>query len=197
MPPRNPRFWGIRANNHPASSAPDSLVAGYLRRCQGQLPVEEAGTLQVRRTLTHTGGKHTITEPKTKKSRRTVRLTAVAIAPLPGHLKRQIEKMNRLDSLYKPGGLVFANEIGGIVNPSNLRNHSFARLLMRAGFSADTRYQDLRNTCATLLLPRNVNPKIVSEMLGHATIAITLDTYSHVLPNMRDQAAAAMEEALS
>jgi integrase len=53
------------------------------------------------------------------------------------------------------------------------------------------------HTCATLLLTRNVNPKIVSEMLGHATIAITLDTYSHVLPNMRDQAAAAMEEALS
>jgi integrase len=50
---------------------------------------------------------------------------------------------------------------------------------------------------APLLLTRNVNPKIVSEMLGHATIAITLDTYSHVLPNMRDAAAAAMEEALS
>jgi integrase len=48
-----------------------------------------------------------------------------------------------------------------------------------------------------LLLTRNVNLKIVSEMLGHSTIAITLDTYSHVLPNMRDQAAAAMEEALS
>jgi integrase len=56
---------------------------------------------------------------------------------------------------------------------------------------------DLRHTCATLLLTRNVNPKIVSEMLGHSTIAKTLDTYSHVLPNMRDQAAAAMEEALS
>jgi integrase len=59
------------------------------------------------------------------------------------------------------------------------------------------RFHDLRHTCATLLLTRNVNPKIVSEMLGHATIAITLDTYSHVLPNMRDQAAAAMEDALS
>jgi integrase len=47
------------------------------------------------------------------------------------------------------------------------------------------------------LLSKNVNPKIVSQMLGHATIAITLDTYSHVLPNMRDQAAQAMEEALS
>ena len=57
----------------------------------------------------------------------------------------------------------------------------------------EIRFHDLRHTCATLLLTRNVNPKVVSEMLGHA---ITLDTYSHILPNMRDQAAA-MEEALS
>jgi integrase len=57
----------------------------------------------------------------------------------------------------------------------------------------EIRFHDLRHTCATLLLTRNVNPKIVSEMLRHA---ITHDTYSHILPNMRDQAAA-MEEALS
>jgi integrase len=55
----------------------------------------------------------------------------------------------------------------------------------------------LRHTCATLLLSKNVNPKVVSEMLGHATIAITLDIYSHVLPNMQKSAANAMEEALS
>ena len=61
----------------------------------------------------------------------------------------------------------------------------------------EIRFHDLRHTCATLLLTRNVNLKIVSEMLGHATIAITLDTYSHVLPNMRDHAAAAMEEDLT
>ena len=66
----------------------------------------------------------------------------------------------------------------------------FKPLLKRAGLPE---IHDLRHTCATLLLTRNVNPKIVSEMLGHA---ITLDTYSHILPNMRDQAAA-MEEALS
>ena len=69
-------------------------------------------------------------------------------------------------------------------------------LLKSAGLPA-IRFHDLRHTYATLLLTKNVNLKIVSEMLGHATIAITLDTYSHVLPNMRDQAAQAMEEALS
>jgi integrase len=58
------------------------------------------------------------------------------------------------------------------------------------------RFHDLRHTCATLLLSKNVHPKIVQEMLGHATVAITLDTYSHILPGMGDQAAAALEDAL-
>ena len=92
---------------------------------------------------------------------------------------------------------MFANETGGIINPSNLRNRSFAELLRRAGLPPNTRFHDLRHTCATLLLSRNVNPKIVSEMLGHSSIAITLDTYSHVLPDMQEKAAKALEEALS
>jgi integrase len=58
------------------------------------------------------------------------------------------------------------------------------------------RLTDLRHTCATLLLARNVNPKIVSEMLGHALVGITLDTYSHLLPNMQQDAAKAMEDVL-
>ena len=61
----------------------------------------------------------------------------------------------------------------------------------------DIRFHDLRHTCATLLLAQNVNPKVVSEMLGHSSIAITLDTYSHVLPNMQDSAARALEEVLA
>jgi integrase len=69
-------------------------------------------------------------------------------------------------------------------------------LLKQAGLP-QIRFHDLRHTCATLLLSKNVNPKVVSEMLGHATIAITLDTYSHVLPDMQDEAAAAIESALS
>ena len=157
----------------------------------------EAGALRVRRTLTRTKGTYSMGEPKTKKSRRTVRLTTGAVAALRGHLERQLEEMDRLGSLYQPGGLVFASEAGGIINPSNLRNRSFTRLLRRAGLPPDTRFHDLRHTCATLLLSRNVNPKVVSEMLGHATIAITLDTYSHVLPDMQEKAAIALEEALS
>ncbi len=59
------------------------------------------------------------------------------------------------------------------------------------------RWHDLRHTCATLLLSKNVNPKVVSEMLGHANVTVTLDTYSHVLPHMQDGAVDAMESSLS
>ena len=75
------------------------------------------------------------------------------------------------------------------------RTTSIKPLLKRAELP-HIRFHDLRHTCATLLLTKNVNPKVVSEMLGHASIAITLDTYSHVLPNMQESAAAAMEEVL-
>ena len=138
----------------------------------------------------------TLGEPKTKRFCHSVNLTTDAVDALQAHLSRQLEQMEQMDSLYRTGGLVFANESGGLVNPSNLRNRSFACLLERAGLPPDTRFHDLRHTCATLLLSRNVNPKIVSEMLGHSSIAITLDTYSHVLPTMQESAIRALEDAL-
>ncbi len=155
----------------------------------------EDAVLRVRRTLTRTKGKIDVGPPKTKSSSRSVGLTARAVEALRGHLARQLEEMERVGSLYRPGGLVFANEVGGVINPSNLRNRSFKALLNRAGLPP-IRFHDLRHTCATLLLSRNVNPKIVSEMLGHASIAITLDTYSHVLPTMQESAVRALEDAL-
>jgi integrase len=156
----------------------------------------EDAVLRVRRTLTRIGGKVGVGPPKTSKSRRSVGLTAIAAEALRDHLARQLEEMERMGSLYHPGGLVFSNESGGIINPSNLRNRSLARLLKRAGLPPTTRFHDLRHTCATLLLSRNVNPKIVSEMLGHSSISVTLDTYSHVLPTMQESAIRALEEAL-
>ena len=154
------------------------------------------GMLRVRRTLTRTGGKVSLGEPKTKKSRRSVNLTAAAVEALQPHLSRQLEEIERMGSLYRPGGLVFANESGGVINPSNLRNRSFARLIKRADLPSTTRFHGLRHTCATLLLSSNVNPKIVSEILSHASIAITLDTYSHVLPTMQESAIRALEDTM-
>lgn len=73
--------------------------------------------------------------------------------------------------------------------------YHFHPLLKRSGLPR-IRFHDLRHTAATLLLGRGVNPKIVSEMLGHASVGITLDTYSHVLPTMQQSAAAEMDAAL-
>ena len=82
------------------------------------------------------------------------------------------------------------------MNADNLYHREFKPLLKEAGLSGFT-FHSLRHTCATLLLSKNVNPKIVQEMLGHATISQTMDTYSHVMPGMGDVAATALEEALS
>ena len=112
------------------------------------------------------------------------------------HLERQLEEIERMDSLYQPGGLVFATMTGTLINPSNLRNRSFKPLLKQANLP-DICFHDLRHTCATLLLAQGTHPKLVQELLGHATIAMTLDTYSHFLPSMGDQTARAMEAALS
>ena len=79
---------------------------------------------------------------------------------------------------------------------SNLRRRSFARLLKRAGLP-QIRFHDLRHTCATLLLTRNVHPKYVQDLLDHATVAITLDTYSHIIPRMGNHTARAMEDVFS
>ena len=91
---------------------------------------------------------------------------------------------------------MFASETGKPLDRRDLTSRRFKPLLKCAGLP-HFRFHDLRHTCATLLLTQNVNPKIVSKMLGHATTAITLDIYSHVLPTMQESAAAAMEEALS
>src|SRR5215212_9856532 len=91
-----------------------------------------------------------------------------------------------------------ADRDGGlsIFNPSNLRNRSLKRIKERSGVQDDLCFHDLRQTCATLLLREGVNVKVVSEMLGHASITITLNIYAHVLPDMQDSAANAMEAAL-
>ena len=115
---------------------------------------------------------------------------------LRSHLERQIRDVQILGDRCQDQGLVFATDTGGPINPSNLRQRSFASLLKRAGLP-HMRFHDLRHTCATLLLSRGVHPKFVQELLGHATIAITLDTYSHVIPSMGDATAKAMEDTLA
>jgi integrase len=153
----------------------------------------DARTLSVQRSLDRDG---TFNPPKRNKSRRTVKLTAQAAEALKGHRARQNEERLQLGSLWEDWGLVFPNRSGKPMNADYLYHRGFRPLLERAELSGFT-FHSLRHTCATLLLSKNVNPKIVSEMLGHATISQTMDTYSHVMPGMREVAATALEEALS
>jgi integrase len=155
--------------------------------------------LLVRRTLTRReDGRGWVVGASTKSGKgRRVRLTRPAVAVLKDHRKRQLEERLRLAGLWEDQDLVFPSETGSLLNPSNLRNRSFKRVKARSGVREDLRFHDLRHTCATLLLREGVNAKVVSEMLGHASITITLNTYSHVSPDMHDTPADAMEAELA
>jgi integrase len=124
-----------------------------------------------------------------------VALTGTAVEALRHHRAAQAEERLRLGGAWEDLDLVFTNEVGGYVAEWKLRRQSFWPLLERAGLPR-IRFHDLRHTAATLLLQQGVHPKIVSERLGHSTVGITLDTYSHVTPTMQRQATEALDDLL-
>jgi integrase len=156
----------------------------------------ETGTLSVRRSLAWSNKKPIFNQPKSGKGRR-IRLTRTAAEALQRHKAAQNAERLQLSGLWADNNLVFPGERGQPMRAWSLTGGSFKRLLRRAELPEKTRFHDLRHTCATLLLVEGVHPKFVQELLGHATISITLDTYSHVLPGMGDQTATAMERALA
>ena len=151
----------------------------------------EAGTLRINRALSD----GEFVTPKTPRSRRKIELSNTARAALRAHRKRQLGEQMKKAGLWKDHGLVFPSTVS---TPLSHRNvvRSFKALLKRAGLPAGTRLYDLRHTCATLLLNSNVHPKYVQELLGHASIAQTLDTYSHVLKGMDSGIGVAMDAAV-
>jgi integrase len=155
----------------------------------------EARSVRVRRTLTLAKGGPRLTEPKTKGSRRSIRLTSGAVEALVQHRVRQDSEGAAAGGKWNAWGFVFCTRRGTPIRRDNLHDKHWKPLLRRAGLP-DIRFHDLRHTCATLLLTMSVHPKIVSEMLGHSSIAITLDTYSHVIPGLGEAAANAIEEVL-
>jgi len=152
------------------------------------------GTLQVRRTLSEPKGGWVFEAPKSGKGRQ-IRLTKRAAAALSKHRKRQLEERMKRGDLWQDHGLVFPSTVGTPISGGNL-NRAFKAMLKRGGLPERTRFHDLRHTCATLLLRLGVNPKFVQEILGHADISLTLNVYSHVLPDMGDAAVRAMDAAL-
>ena len=124
-----------------------------------------------------------------------MRLPHSAVQALLRHQEFQEVERARADGSWRDYGLVFPNTLGVYADYTNLMPRHFKPLLKKAGLP-NIRFHDLRHTCATLLFTRGVHPKIVSEMLGHSSVSITLDVYSHVIPGIGDAAALAMEEAL-
>jgi integrase len=156
----------------------------------------DQGRLHVRHTLQWAkGGQWSLAEPKTGHSRRTIRLPASAVQALRSHKARQAEQRLALGLAWQDHDLVFTNALGRPIDPCGLLHRGYPRLLQRAGLPR-IRFHDLRHTYATLALLNGEKPKVVQETLGHASITLTMDTYSHVLPDMQDDAAARMERLL-
>jgi integrase len=151
------------------------------------------GVLHIRHTLMAVKGERSLREPKTRTGRRTVTLSPVCLAPLIAHRDRQrFERMNA--AVWIDRDAVFAATNGEWLDHGNLTRAYNA--LIRRAMVERIPFHGMRHTHATLLLKEGVNVKVVSERLGHANIGITLDTYSHVLPSMQQQAADGIDNAL-
>jgi len=133
-------------------------------------------------------------KPKTAKSRRTIALPPT-VCILLGQLKeRQIGERLLLGLKLQDDDLVFSKPDGKPLDPSTI-THTFKKIIKSAGLP-NLRFHDLRHTHASLMLKQGIHPKIVSERLGHSSIGITLDTYSHVMPGLQEAAALRFEEGL-
>lgn len=152
------------------------------------------GVVYIKRSIiTSHGSKNEFQEPKTAKSRRQIPLPAEVTKELRKYKKWQEWQKQFLGDKYQDNDLVLASPWGRVVETSNFSSKTFKTMLERAGIPKSVKFHDLRHTHATLLLQQGVNPKVVQERLGHSTISMTLDTYSHVLPDMQDTAVKALE----
>jgi integrase len=144
--------------------------------------------LAIVQTLTTVSNRIHIGPPKTGKSRRRVSLDTVTFDALRAHRMRQLEERLAAGDVWSnDGDLVFTDELGGPVQPDRF-SKSFDRIVRDAELPR-IRLHDLRHSYATLALKAGVHPKVVSERLGHSTIAITLDLYSHVAQGLDADAA--------
>jgi integrase len=157
------------------------------------------GTLSVTQTLEETkepgARKHTLSfkPPKTERSRRTIALPTLTVTALRSHRARQAEQGLAIGKRFGDDDLVCSNAIGEPMFP-HLVTDAFMDLVARLRFKV--RFHDLRHTHISHLLAAGVHPKVASERAGHASVSITLDVYSHVVPGMQEDAAKRIDAAL-
>ena len=155
----------------------------------------EGSTLSVTGSLGRAHGELQIGEPKTGSSRRSIELTRQAVEALARRRDIQASEREAAGTAWSERDLVFTTLSGTPIEAGNFLRRHYWPMLKRAGLDG-VRFHDLRHTAATLMLGRGVHPKVASEMLGHSTVAITLNLYSHVTKTMGREAARAMEELL-
>ncbi len=147
----------------------------------------DRGVISIRRILQHSSeGLKLYEQTKTAKSRRLIDISSSTVEVLRKHRIKQKEEMAQKN--YQNGDdLVFSTRSGNPINPRTFRE-AYYRVIKKAGLPP-IRFHDLRHTHATLLLQQGVHPKVVSERLGHTSINMTLDLYSHVIPSIQKEAA--------
>jgi len=169
----------------------------------------ERQQLTIRQSLQRVGGKRfgsgpgklEFVEPKTDRSRRTLRMPDTLVRSLRAHHARQLQERLIASSAWIERGLVFTTGIGTPIEPrSAVRD--FKRILEKANepdakIPLSTRFHDLRHSAASLLLAQGVQLRAIMELLGHSTIALTANTYSHVMPSMMQEMADKMDSILS
>jgi len=143
--------------------------------------------LSVRRALIPCAREVVVSEPKTARGRRAIALDAETLEVLKGQAARQLDEQAEWDEAWIDTGLVFTKENGEALHPEDVTR--YFRIAVRKALLPKIRLHDLRHTHATLALRAGIHPKVVSERLGHATVSITLDTYSHAIPAMQEEAA--------
>jgi len=149
--------------------------------------VDFAGkTVTVAQALARVGGKLQFIEPKSRQSRRVVPLHDGLVAALKNHRRRQLEERIAAGSRWHDNGLVFTSGIGTPLEPRAL-NKDFERIIADAELRR-VRLHDLRHACASFLLAQGVHPRVVMELLGHSQISLTMDTYTHVMPDAMREA---------
>ena len=147
----------------------------------------DAANLSVRRSRVSVAWSVHDSEPKTRSSRRSVSLDTRVVAILRAHRRQQLEERLAWGAAWIDSGFVFVRENGEPLHPETITS-TFASLATGAGVPR-IRLHDLRHTSASLALAAGIHPKVVSERLGHSSIAITLDLYSHVAPSLQAEAA--------
>jgi integrase len=171
------------------------------------------GVASVQQTFYRLGKQMLFKEPQTAKARRTIALPAILVGELRALRHEQEENHRLLGADYQDYGLVFCQANGNPLHGHNITQGDLRRALALEGLRKELRangmpeeslpkglprirFHDLRHSHATLLLQQGEHPKVVSERLGHSGVGITLDTYSHVLPGLQEQATARLEARL-